>query len=130
MTLWPRAAWLLPLAIAALPVRQVLRTPHLPLGAAGNAAARERVASVVRQREPGLRRITLEHFPGDLWSQGDDFSNGERHLVNELAAREGMRPSAVLDAIDHDIRTRPLADPAQQRQRGTVAPCMPRPFYD
>ena len=77
-----------------------------------------------------MRRSALERFPADPWSQGDDFGNGERRLVRELAAREHVRPSSVLEAIAHDVRTRPFPDAQAQRTRGGVAPCMPRPFYD
>ena len=126
----PQAWWLVPLAVAGFAMVRVATLPRLTPAPPADAATRARIATIVRGREPAMRRSALERFPGDPWSQGDDFGNAERRLVRELAAREHVRPSSVLEAIDHDVRTRPFSDPRQQIVRGGVAPCMPRPFYD
>lgn len=126
---WRPALWLLPTLVFAVAVWQVRTTPLLPPAGAGDAAARARVAQAVRAAEPGFRRETFEHFPADPWSRGDDFAANERNLVEHLAGKEQMRIGAVLEVIDRDVKfakdeTRDLPD------RGRVAPCVPRPFYD
>lgn len=125
-----QALWLVPAAVVLIAMVHVSTVPRLPPAPPADEAARARIAERVYSREAAMRRSALERFPGDPWSQGDDFGNAERRLVRELAAREKVRPSSVLEAIDHDVRTRPSLDPQQQRIRGGVAPCMPRPFYD
>ena len=83
------------------------------------------IGEAVRLAEPGFRRHALERFPGDTWSQGDDFSNQERSFVwREARARE-VRVGSVLEAIDRDVR----AHPGEGGERGRVPPCMPRPYY-
>lgn len=104
-------------------VRVYSVAPMLPLDA-GDAQTRERVAREVREAEPGFRRDGLKRFPGDPWSQGDHFSAQERDLVERLSREQKLRPGAIFDAVDEDIkRSGALA-------RGRVPPCMPRPFYD
>lgn len=95
----------------------------------GTSAQRERAAATVRAREPSLRRRALEKFPADPWSQGDDFANAERSLVRSLSTRLEMRPGAVLEAIDADVKATRGLPPLSGFERGQVPPCMPRVFY-
>lgn len=124
------AAWLLPAAVFALAALRVTSLPRLEAGSNTDESTRMRISNVVRQREPAMRRSTLERWPADPWSQADDFGNLERRLLRELAARERVSISFALEAIDEDIRTRPLDDPRAQTTRAGVVPCMPRPFYN
>lgn len=96
-------------------------------GRSASAADRAYIGRAIRREEAGYRREALKKFPGDPWSQGDDFGQRERTFVNKHAKQRGLRPGAVLEAIDHDVRTFPDAFPGQSR--GDVPPCMPRPFY-
>lgn len=100
----------------------------MPRGA-GSAALHARAARTVRAREPAMRRQALERFPADPWSQGDDFANAERRLVRRLSVRFDMRPGAVLEAIDADVKANPDAPEMSGFERGEVPPCMPRVFY-
>lgn len=115
--------WLVPLAVLGLLLLHILSTPRLVARGSGTPFARAAIGHAIRREETGYRRKALEHFPGDTWSQGDDFSHQERDFVRSSAAAHDMRPGAVLDAIDQDVKAAP--SPA----RGAVPPCMPRPFY-
>ncbi len=125
LNLSARALWLVPcFCLGAVIADVASRTPLPPLGP-GTPASRERVALIVRMREADMRREALERFPGDPWSQGDHFGSQESKLVRRLASEEGLRPGAVLDAIDRDLKAFPGGG-----ERGWVPACMPRAFYD
>jgi hypothetical protein len=76
--------------------------------------------------EPAWREKSRKSFPGDLWSQDDDFHGAERQWVLEEARRHRTSLGEVLRAIDQDLR----AHPPQPPRKATAAPCKPRPFYD
>jgi len=116
--------WSLPLLVLGVAVARVGSGPPMPPLGEGDAEARKRVVRAVRDAEPGFRRDSFERFPGDPWSQADQFAAQERELVERLSGEEKMRPGAIFDAIDQDIKR------AGARERGRVPPCMPRPFYD
>lgn len=122
-------AWLFPCGLLGLTIALVCQVPAWVPEGSGSPEARARVADEVRAAEPGFRRDALQRFPGEPWSQNDQFGAQERDLVNRLAGTEHMRPSAVFEAIDADIRSHAY-DGALLRDRARVAPCMPRPFYD
>ena len=83
----------------------------------GRAAARQ---------EPARREKSRKSFPGDHWSQDDDFHNAERSWVEREARRRNVSAADMLRAIDEDLRAHPPEPP----RRATVAQCKPRPFYD
>lgn len=118
--------WLLPAAVLGGAIAKVCAVPPLPPLGEGDEAAHRRVAQAVRAAEAGFRRDALETFPGDPWSQGDQFAAQERTLVERLSGDEKLRPGVIFDAIDRDIKR---GGPGA-RERGRVPPCMPRPFYD
>jgi hypothetical protein len=118
--------WVLPVALFGGAIAKVCAVPPLPALGEGDEAAHRRVAQAVREAEAGFRRDSLQTFPGDPWSQGDQFAAQERTLVERLSGDEQLRPGVVFDAIDRDIKR---GEPGA-RERGWVPPCMPRPFYD
>ena len=120
-----RALWLAPGFILVAIVAHILAQPELEEGVSASPEARARFAAIVRSAEPRMRREALRAFPGSPWSQGDDFGSRERALIRGLVGQEGTRPGAVLDAIDRDVKAHP-----GKGERGAVAACMPRPFYD
>jgi hypothetical protein len=115
----------LPFVCCSVPIAYLALAPRLPPLPAPDAAEAERIARQLRAKEAGFRRAALRKFPGDPWSQGDHFGALERGFVRDVARGE-VRPGAVLEAIDRDVRAAPDAAP----QRGWVPPCRPRPFYD
>ena len=82
------------------------------------------LARSLAHKERGWQRTAEEAFPGDLWSQDDDFFNQEQSQVRELARLFGTTPSAILRGIDELLRSEPGG------RKTSVHPCKPRPFYD
>ena len=124
----PLLPWIFPATLLAAGSYLAWAVLPVPVGATGARDVRERVASRLREAEPGFRRSALETFPGDPWSQDDAFAASESGLVEQLANENQLRIGAVLDAVDADVKRRPRDDLGNER--GRVAPCMPRPFYD
>ena len=122
-------AWLLPAGLFASLCSWVHAVPALVPDGAGSDDARAEAADVLRSAEPDFRRDALSRFPGDPWSQGDHFGVREREKVRDLGHKLGMRPGAVLDAVDRDVKSH-VYDGPLLRDRGRVAACMPRPFYE
>lgn len=120
-----RTLWLVPSFLLAAVIGHIALVPALEEGVSASPEARQRIGEKSRRREPKLRRSALERWPGSPWSAGDDFGNREEDFVREMSDKESVRPGAVFDAIDRDIKTYP-----GDGERGAVAPCMPRPFYD
>jgi hypothetical protein len=118
--------WLFPaLATAGLAI-WVSSQRALPLLGEPDGPTREDIVIEMRRAEPGFRREALETFPGDPWSQDDHFAVKEMGLVEKLARERKLRVGAVLVTIDRDIKRGGIG----ARERGRVAPCMPRPFYE
>ena len=85
---------------------------------------RQILARSLAWREPQWQRAAERAFPGDLWSEDDDFFNQEQNSIRDLAERFGTTPGAILRGIDELLRHEPGS-----RKVG-VHPCKPRPFYD
>jgi hypothetical protein len=77
-------------------------------------------------REPQMRAEAARTFPGDLWSQDDDFHDHEQDAVRDYATKHRVPIADVLGAIDDGMRAR-WPTPAQPSPR--VAPCRPRLTY-
>lgn len=120
-----RILWLAPCLALAAVITHIALVPALAEGVSASPEAQRRIGEKIRRKEPKMRRRALERFPGNPWSAGDDFGNDEENFVRDMSNEESVRPGAVLDAIDHDVKTFP-----GDGERGSVAPCMPRPFYD
>ena len=119
--------WLLPLTVLGALIASLLLRARMEPAGDGTTEDREFIGRAIRGEEARFRREALKKFPGDTWSQGDDFSHQERSFVDRHTGRFGMRAGAVLDAIDRDVRAYP--DLLPEHARGRVPPCMPRPFY-
>lgn len=89
-------------------------------------AERARVGRMGAAEEPRWRKHTMHRFPGDRWSQDDDFGATERGWAMDLAARSGVPPEEVFRAIDEDLRAWPVEPP----RKASASPSKPRPFYD
>lgn len=82
------------------------------------------IARSVAQREPGWERAAQRKFPGDRWSQDDDFHNQEQRAARRAASRYHIQLGSVLHAIDQQLRQAP------DSRKVHAVPCKPRPFYD
>jgi len=76
--------------------------------------------------EPRRRQDSVQHFPGDRWSQDDDFHASERGSILESTQTTHHAPLDYYRAIDEELRASPVLPP----RKATASPCKPRPFYD
>ncbi|RKG91893.1 hypothetical protein [Corallococcus terminator] len=90
-------------------------------------AERIQVGRDAAAQEPGWREQSLHNFPGDAWSQDDDFSASERSWVTGEAQRRDVPVEEVFRAIDEELRS---SGPVRPPRKATTAPCKPRAFYD
>lgn len=89
-------------------------------------AEQRAVGRAAAAHEPHWRRESRFSFPGDAWSQDDDFQNRERSWVFSEANQRGVSPREIFRAIDVDLHAHPPSPP----RKATASPCKPRPFYD
>jgi hypothetical protein len=89
-------------------------------------AERAEVGRAAAAEEPGWRQRSRHSFPGDAWSQDDDFGASERSWAVGEAQRRGVPVSDVFDAIDAELHSAPVRPP----RKATASPAKPRPFYD
>jgi hypothetical protein len=113
----------------------VARRPRAVAAGRGLASDHARGASGARDRRrrarAGLRDRAAESFPGDAWSQSDDFHAHEARQIRELAHQRHVTVEEVLRAIDDDLHAPERARRSDHGSRGvTAVPCKPRPFYD
>jgi hypothetical protein len=91
-----------------------------------DAATRAALGRQAHEKEPEWRLETQRRFPGERWSQDEDFHATENAWVRAQAARHRAPIADVLRAVDEDLKAHPPAPP----RKATAAPCKPRPFYD
>jgi hypothetical protein len=89
-------------------------------------AERAAVGRMCAAEEPRWRQNPMHRFPGDRWSQDDDFQASERGWTMEMARRAGVSPEEIFRAIDEDLHKHPVEPP----RKATASPSKPRPFYD
>jgi hypothetical protein len=82
----------------------------------------------VAREEPAMRAAAAHAFPGDAWSQDDDFHAREQQRARTLAAERGVRLADVLRAIDDGIRGAWPSAPGVH-PNPSVPPCRPRLSY-
>jgi hypothetical protein len=121
--------WLGWLVLAGCALAVVVRAataeaPRLPRAA--NQAQIEALAEEAGRLEGAWGEDGRRAFPGDLWSQDDDFHHKEMEWARGAARRLGVRLGDALKAIDRGLRAAAAGTPL----RATVPPCKPRPFYD
>jgi hypothetical protein len=85
---------------------------------------REKIGNALAALEPSWAERAAEAFPGDVWSQEDDFARIEHEQAQAQARKYGASMGDVLRAIDESLRIRSAG------RRVGVSPCKPRPFYD
>lgn len=80
----------------------------------------------VTSRERTMRRDAAVKFPGDPWSQDDDFHERENEEIRSFSGTHGIRLSDVVRSVDDGMRERWLT-PVQPYPK--VPPCRPRLSY-
>jgi hypothetical protein len=120
------AGWLAFALCGATVVVRSATSEWPPPGRRLSPAERAEVARAAAAEEPGWRLRSRHSFPGDHWSQDDDFGASERSWVVGEARRRGVPVSDVFSAIDAELHAGPVLPP----RKATASPCKPRPFYD
>jgi hypothetical protein len=82
----------------------------------------------IANEEPAMRAKSAHEFPGDAWSQDDDFHKREEKRARVIAAERGVRLGDVLRALDDGLREAWPVGPDVHLAPG-VAPCRPRLSY-
>lgn len=133
-----RAGLVVGAAAAALAVGLAVTAPAAPASRGERARTREgalddpgvaRAAyAEIAAAEPELRATAAQDFPGDAWSQDDDFHGQELTRAQAIAGRHGARRGDVLRAIDDGMKQRWPTGGAPP-PRATVPPCRPRLIY-
>lgn len=80
----------------------------------------------VTSRERNVRREAAVKFPGDLWSQDDDFHERENETVRSFASGKDVRLGDVVRAVDDGMHAH---WPTNGEPIATVPPCRPRLSY-
>lgn len=122
----PRRAWLLWALLLAVALARALTAGHGKPQRLLSAAERRTVGAAAAVQELTWRVSSRRNFPGDAWSQDDDFHSFEREWVNGEAQRRHVSPREVFRAIDEDLHAHPPSPP----RKATASPCKPRSFYD
>jgi hypothetical protein len=117
--------------VAILVTLWVVRHPAPKPARSATEAERAAAAALVAGQEAEWNDEAAQSFPGDRWSQRDDFHGRELARVIEIARGKGIRVEDVLRAIDDDLHHVPVRDPdAPDPRNARAVPCKPRPVYD
>jgi hypothetical protein len=110
--------------VVAVIVTLVAKVPP-PAAAADEAMRRDAFRSVAYD-EPPSRGKSAHQFPGDLWSQDDDYHAQEAKKMRAFAGERQIRLDDVVRAVDEGMKQgwipRGLTKPG-------VPPCRPRLDY-
>ncbi len=90
---------------------------------------REEAFRYVAQFEAEMRDGTKNSYPGDAWSQDDQFYAGINFRVGEFAAQKNVSRSDVWRALDEGVRERWTVPDGGPPLKATIVPCRPRPIY-
>lgn len=80
----------------------------------------------ITSKERTARREAAVKFPGDPWSQDDDFHERESEAVRAFAGSKELRLGDVVRAVDDGMRER---WPTSMTPNPKVPPCRPRLSY-
>ena len=106
-------------------VRVATATPPAPGKPITEAQAKEAFRDVT-SRERKMRRDAAVKFPGDPWSQDDDFHERENEEIRAFASSKEIRLSDVLGAVDQGMSEH---WPTTVSPNPKVPPCRPRLSY-
>src|SRR5215467_1630752 len=120
-------AELAPKAVAAAAVAVALGLAALsrppPVPAPLSAELSRQAYQTITSQEPAQRRESSKKFPGDPWSQDDDFHEREQREARKFAGSHEARLPDVLRALDDGMHER-WSTRANPQPR--VPPCRPR----
>jgi hypothetical protein len=115
------------MAVVLLAVRHPAPKP----ARSATGSERAEAAALVATKESEWNDDVARSFPGDRWSQRDDFHGRELGRVIEIARAKGIRVDDVLRAVDDDLHRMPVRSfDAPDPRNARAVPCKPRPVYD
>jgi hypothetical protein len=114
--------------VATLAVARVRSASSPADGRPATDADRHAVFAAISADEPATRTESAHSFPGDAWSQDDDFHEHEQERARKVAAERGVHLGEVLRALDDGLREE-WPSPARGKLQPGVPPCRPRLSY-
>jgi len=118
------------IVIVVVALSAMVRAATAPPPVAPKKAMEEKLAHDayrdITSRERSARREAAVKFPGDPWSQDDDFHERESEAVRAFAGAKELRLSDVVRAVDDGMRDR---WPTSIQPNPKVPPCRPRLSY-
>ena len=112
-------------ALSLALVRVATARPPAKVKAIDDKTAHEAYRDIT-SRERTMRRDAAVKFPGDPWSQDDDFHERENEQVRTFATSRELRLSDVVRSVDDGMRER---WPTSIVPNPKVPPCRPRLSY-
>jgi hypothetical protein len=116
------------MALIATALVRAVSAPTPPPGERASDALRRETFAQIAAEEPSMRAAAAHEFPGDAWSQDDDFHQREQKMARSVAAKNGVRLGDVLRALDDGLREGWPPAPRVHLSPG-VPPCRPRLSY-
>ena len=123
-----RPCWLAFGAFVSVALGKAALAEPLPAPAPAPQPVLDSVVKVMAAQEQSFRQRAERNFPGDAWSQDDDFHAHEQQLARRLAQQHGISLGQVLRAWDDELRRLSRSGP-DPKPRNSVPPCRPRPVY-
>ena len=121
---WAGASVIVAVLLLAIVRSATAQSPHREAGLDDDA--KRAVFRQVASREPSQRAASARKFPGDAWSQDDDFHGSVMHAARATARSRGVSLGEVLRVLDDGMRE---GWDGALWMRTTVPPCRPRPVY-
>jgi hypothetical protein len=123
-----RLAWGAVFTLAAIALVRVVTAPPVDIPTPPPAEVEQEAFEQIASQESELRIAAAKAFPGDLWSQDDDFHHAERGRARWYSDRRGVSLAHVLRAIDDGLHGRWPKPPGARVVPG-IQPCRPRLDY-
>ena len=122
------AGWLVTAVAIAVALGRAATAPLVDRPTPSAEPEEREVFELLASEESAMRKKAAGNFPGDPWSQDDDFHNAERQRAIWFSDRKGLSLPHVLRALDDGLHGRWPAPPDASVQP-TVPPCRPRLAY-
>jgi len=106
-------------------VRVATAKPPSPGAPITEVQSRDLYRDVVSRERPSRRDAAVK-FPGDPWSQDDDFHERENEAIRIFASLHRIRMSDAIRAVDDGMRGHWIT---RNEPNPKVAPCRPRLSY-
>jgi hypothetical protein len=121
-------AWGVVSAVSAAAVILVVTAAPVDVPTPPSAEIEQEAFELIAGQEAELRTAAAKSFPGDPWSQDDEFHHAERGRARWFSDRRGVSLAHVMRAIDDGLHGR-WPKPQGARVVPGIQPCRPRLDY-